>query len=659
MATARESSEDAAGSKRPPIAGALRIAKIPFDESVPLSEEKVLLPSRDNGNADGALGQRGDIIPSYLQTCATAAGIEGSVIDTIPLIRMTHPTSGSSDSPESLAGLFAYTISSTLQSAPSLPNIRATRLAMACGLHSQRFVGDVFVGRLGYLPQPNGGYALSNLDLSLADIESAARYSPDLRSVIVNVLQEEEEASLCIPEWLGNASQKNYHDGASLAALADAMTNANVEDSDEEGSSASDNSSEPSSLAKKDKETEKPLTETTLCLHCRGPASTLCEGCGGAYFCEEPRKCKLSGWSHQCYCSTWSIYVQRRKELSSFPYFSGWQLPLLGKDCYSSETVYQRFLSDNLGVIGPTQQNWWATELHGWSGGASLSSKDVNVLRRVSYQDGFALKRKEWIPEERPVTREDIERANASYAKEVDADTAQLIQTDEHELPILASWEHYYRLRTIPPSSPVGLLLTFPLTMYYAIQRFGSVPLEVAQMLERPLRIHLVGVEKELNFVDLFKELAFLLPEKVCVDMTWVVREDMFPESSDKRSLSLHLAANLKLSIVGGTYGQSLNPDFDMGGPPDMIVGMNAGLFAYESWRHVVSYLHHHKNTIGVFTDYNEHSGMNCASLGGRESTCSLTTNPFRQMRAMPVYCMNLPQFCNGFIYTFNKQELD
>ena len=178
-------------------------------------------------------------------------------------------------------------------------------------------------------------------------------------------------------------------------------------------------------------------------------------------------------------------------------------------------------------------------------------------------------------------------------------------------------------------------------------------------MLERPLKIHLVGVEKELNFVDLFKQLAFLLPEKVCVDMTWVVREDMFPESSDKRSLSLQLTANLKLSIVGGTYGQSLNPDFDMGGPPDMIVGMNAGLFAYESWRHVVSYLHHHKNTVGVFTDYNEHSGMNCASLGGWEATCSVEINPFRQMRAMPVYCMNLPQFSNGFIYVFNRQELD
>ena len=181
-------------------------------------------------------------------------------------------------------------------------------------------------------------------------------------------------------------------------------------------------------------------------------------------------------------------------------------------------------------------------------------------------------------------------------------------------------------------------------------------------MLERPLRIHIVGIEKELNFVDLFRELGFLMPESLEIDMTWIVRDDMLPQNNkNERQLSLQLTTNLKLSIVSGTYGgNDLNPDFDInGGSLDMIIGMNAGLFAYESWRHVISYLHTHKDIVGVFTDYNEHSGMNCASLGGWKSTNSLEMNPFRQMRAMPVYCMNLPQFSNGFIYLFNKQEIE
>mmetsp|Transcript_51260 Transcript_51260/g.76745 ORF Transcript_51260/g.76745 Transcript_51260/m.76745 type:complete len:144 (-) Transcript_51260:11-442(-) len=125
-------------------------------------------------------------------------------------------------------------------------------------------------------------------------------------------------------------------------------------------------------------------------------------------------------------------------------------------------------------------------------------------------------------------------------------------------------------------------------------------------------------------------------------------------------SMRLNLTNNLTLLIVSGTYGASLDPNFDCGsGPPDMIVGMNAGLYAYESWRSVVAYLDSNQGVVGVFTDYNEHSGMNCASLGGGKARDSLCVNPFRQPRAMPVYCMNLPQFSNGFIYVYNEQELD
>ena len=346
-------------------------------------------------------------------------------------------------------------------------------------------------------------------------------------------------------------------------------------------------------------------------------------------------------------------------------------MALLQEQCFTSEKTYQDFLI-KLGVITPatnatsgeyhTQQNWWATELHGWSGGNSQSSKDVNPFHRVSYKEGFALKDTTLIPEERHVTNDDIVRANTTYNEDTGAsrNSAKLIQTDEHSIPILSSWEHYYRLRSLPPSSPIGLLATFPLTIYYTIQRYGTVPLTVAQMLERPLRIHVVGIEKELNFVDLFKELGYLMPKNIDIEMTWIVRDDMFPENRNGRNLSLQLTTNLKLAIVSGTYGKSLNPDFDiLGGPPDMIIGMNAGLFAYESWRHVISYLNHHKNIVGVFTDYNEHSGMNCAALGGWKSTNSLEVNPFRQMRAMPVYSFNLPQFSNGFVYVFNEQELE
>jgi hypothetical protein len=43
--------------------------------------------------------------------------------------------------------------------------------------------------------------------------------------------------------------------------------------------------------------------------------------------------------------------------------------------------------------------------------------------------------------------------------------------------------------------------------------------------------------------------------------------------------LRLELADNLTITVVTGTYGDSLDPNFDCGGgPPDMVIGMNAGL---------------------------------------------------------------------------------
>lgn len=129
---------------------------------------------------------------------------------------------------------------------------------------------------------------------------------------------------------------------------------------------------------------------------------------------------------------------------------------------------------------------------------------------------------------------------------------------------------------------------------------------------------------------------------------------------SEGKTLHRRLTENTELLVVQGSYNVDLNPNFDCGsGPPDMIIGMNAGLFAYKSWRSVVSFLAENKGVVGVFTDYNEHSGTNCASLGGKLSRESLSVNPFRQPRTMPVKCMNLPQFSNGFVYVFNQQEIE
>ena len=88
----------------------------------------------------------------------------------------------------------------------------------------------------------------------------------------------------------------------------------------------------------------------------------------------------------------------------------------------------------------------------------------------------------------------------------------------------------YYDLRSLPPDSPLALLLHFPLTLFYGLQRFAKVQLTVAGMLGKRIAVHVVGVEKELNFLDMFDEVFALFgPSGVKLDLAFIVRPDMLP----------------------------------------------------------------------------------------------------------------------------------
>ena len=310
-----------------------------------------------------------------------------------------------------------------------------------------------------------------------------------------------------------------------------------------------------------------------------------------------------------------------------------------------SDQPYEEFLK-TLGITkDAVQTSWWRTEMDGWSGGMSESAQQVDVSVRRSYKEGFHPIH-EGIPLEEPIGREKMDGLSRN--------TGGLVQ--------LKSWQDYYQLRDLPDTSVASLLLTFPLTLYYCIVEYGDVPCAVARMLKRSLRVHIVGAEKEINFLDLFAEVAFLLPDDISLLLVLVVRHDMLPKSVQAtagNTFNFPASSRLQITLISGTYGDSLDPNFDCGGVPDMVVAFNAGLYAYESWRSVLSYLEENKGVVGVFTDYNEFSGVQCASLGGSVSRESVRMNPFRQPRAMPVLSMNLPQFSNGFIYVMNQQELD
>jgi hypothetical protein len=403
---------------------------------------------------------------------------------------------------DSVAGLYAYYNTNSKEN-----NVRATRLAMTCGLLAKRFYGDVLLVR---------SFGGRWEDLRVQEIFGASAISPDLRQSIQNELAKNDtdnndkgDASM-LPPWLLDAAQHNYHDGAALAQVASAMNVApptGKEEEDEEGSdtasisiSSSDGSNEDTEGIEKKNggtTTHEFVTKSPLCLHCRGPTNQLCSGCEGAYFCPHPRSCCDIGWSHSCQCSTWNLYSLHRKDLSAFDFLGDWHHQLFGREFQMQEAPYEGFLQ-SLGIARESCTSWWRTEMGGgWSGGQGDSASIVDASIRRSYSEGFAPITH--IPPELRITNDDMQNS----------------KKNDVGLVSLSSWEDYYRLRGISASSPVALLCTFPLTVYYAIERYGEVPVTVAKMLKRKLRVHIVGAEKEIHFLDLFKEVGFLLPEDV------------------------------------------------------------------------------------------------------------------------------------------------
>lgn len=415
------------------------------------------------------------------------------------------------------AGLYAYSSATATE-----PNVRATRLAMACGLLSLRFMGDILLIR------SKGSFG--HVDLTMAEIFGACCCSPDLR----NDIQLEMSASSEIPEYLALAAQNNYHDSIALAHFAAVMSVdepfADKDSENDDGISSASDQSHSINVSMADKGLQQEnvaksqfVARSSLCLHCRGPSTSLCQGCQGAYFCAPPRRCKHMGWSHDSVCSTWRRYTNRREALSVFP-FEAWHIPLLGRDCQLSDESYRRFLHDTMGIAQEDSSSWWRTETDGWAGGESSSAKTVDIRIRRSYAEGFAPLRD--FPPEQRVSEMDIVHYSLSR------NACGLLK--------LPSWKEYYDLRGIKLSSPCALLLSFPLTIYHAVVEYGEVPVTVAKMLSRPMRIHVVGIEKELNFIDLFKEIGLLLPENIKVRSFFRVNAKKGSPSITNENVSIH-----------------------------------------------------------------------------------------------------------------------
>ncbi|KAJ4830938.1 hypothetical protein Tsubulata_019827 [Turnera subulata] len=103
----------------------------------------------------------------------------------------------------------------------------------------------------------------------------------------------------------------------------------------------------------------------------------------------------------------------------------------------------------------------------------------------------------------------------------------------------LTGWVDYYEWRCIPLSSPVALLLHWPLTLYRAIQIACTESLNSETC--NKLRIHYLGPEKELLQLAAFAELQALFPDK---QVHLELIGPAIPESRDGEIINLQTYAH-------------------------------------------------------------------------------------------------------------------
>ncbi|XP_045442565.1 zinc finger MYND domain-containing protein 15 isoform X8 [Pipistrellus kuhlii] len=106
---------------------------------------------------------------------------------------------------------------------------------------------------------------------------------------------------------------------------------------------------------------------------------------------------------------------------------------------------------------------------------------------------------------------------------------------------LFGSWRDYYTWRGLSLDSPMAVLLTYPLTVYYVITHLvpqsssHTVP-ELNIQNKQSLKIHVVEAGKEFDLVMVFWELLVLLPH-VALELQFV--GDGLPPESDQQHFTL------------------------------------------------------------------------------------------------------------------------
>eukprot|EP00668_Euglena_longa_P012325 GGOE01014765.1.p1 GENE.GGOE01014765.1~~GGOE01014765.1.p1 ORF type:complete len:572 (-),score=170.10 GGOE01014765.1:387-2081(-) len=356
------------------------------------------------------------------------------------------------------------------------------------------------------------------------------------------------------------------------------------------------------------------------CFVCGAPANTRCPGCGTICYCTaEHQQQDWVGW-HEPKCAVMRLQRAKAAVLRCHPFTFIHEISVLVDEFAFTAEDFLR--SRGLHGRGIWKRTW---------GCLDFSHVPYGLLGDEPDAADWALPAAE-CPPLHPI--DDLQEAQQ-----------------------VVDWPSYYRCRGLPFSSPVALVLHFPLTVLHVLRLLearGTLDLSPGN----EVRIHMVGVAQELDQRFAFQELANLLPG-LTLRLAFIGHE-----ISPLCHRRWYTCGSDRVAIVAFS---GLYPDFVGEGccsiqDPHLVMGLNSGLGAYPEWNPTVDFLLHGMQppVPAFFSDYCEAScdvGKELLEQTFRTPLgFPVSTNPFRcpLSRRQRSLCTEYPEYGNGFLFGIN-----
>jgi hypothetical protein len=401
-----------------------------------------------------------------------------------------------------------------------------------------------------------------------------------------------------------------------------------------------------------------------------------CAGCQAVYYCGRP--CQVQDWKeggHKSACARFKSDMQQREAL----------IAAVGLSCAAETMAPALTRAGWVGWLVDQRlhcEGWWRREC-----GCYSATPFGELVGATSAEDTPL----PWV-EHTGLTLADLPKRRTWDGAAV--------------RPPLRGWAPYYSVRGVDEDSPLAVLLHFVCTLYYCLHMLlpellaSPGPLSAVEPEPEPpgegeggsvapaVVIHYIGPEKELDSLPLFGELALLLPQirirlvmvgpEVPAAMNGqrrIYRRESVPVMAGQEYAASGAAGvtlpGCEITTVRCMYHEldSMAADSKIPGlyagdtrmKPRVVVGLNAGLSAYESYIPTVAVLARllvDSKVPCLFTDYSNEAvrlAQAVLSQGGFPSGRILPSvpNPFlcpRNEKSLAAG-YDVPSYGNGFLY--------